>query len=437
MRKFIKVFVAMVAVSMIAIGSTQFAKAVWPPESCLPVSEGTYNAAIAANEPAATYCFYNPDTSSYSSSLALYGSVDLNKISVAICLKNQKSQEIFREHFKNIFRGRRIDPRENLFIISANDLRELSEKMALFTKYSPSDPDEIYQNWCTENLFFCSNLRAGMNRHSRDIDLKFRVKIRILMRALGRGFELGKTLRVYKDSATSEIYWGSYDYWSDIDEVFDASSGEWINIQSGPNRRARRSSAASDAAAESSDTSRPSRRSRRSSAAPVAAAESGDAPRPNKRSRRSSAASDAAAESGDAPRPSRRARRSPAAPVAAANSSDTSRPNKRSRRSSAAPVAAANSSDMPGSSEESESVAPLTNPQTLCCESYMDYYDSFIPYLWRHEDDENKAFELFPHSPRRCDDFPELFPTFPYMDDLGLYPVFPETEDILRISRHY
>ena len=368
MRKFIKVFVAMVAVSMIAIGSTQFAKAVWPPESCLPVSEGTYNAAIAANEPAATYCFYNPDTSSYSSSLALYGSVDLNKISVAICLKNQKSQEIFREHFKNIFRGRRIDPRENLFIISANDLRELSEKMALFTKYSPSDPDEIYQNWCTENLFFCSNLRAGMNRHSRDIDLKFRVKIRILMRALGRGFELGKTLRVYKDSATSEIYWGSYDYWSDIDEVFDASSGEWINIQSGPNRRARRSSAASDAAAESSDTSRPSRRS---------------------------------------------------------------------RRSSAAPVAAANSSDMPGSSEESESVAPLTNPQTLCCESYMDYYDSFIPYLWRHEDDENKAFELFPHSPRRCDDFPELFPTFPYMDDLGLYPVFPETEDILRISRHY
>ena len=391
MRKFIKVFVAMVAVSMIAIGSTQFAKAVWPPESCLPVSEGTYNAAIAANEPAATYCFYNPDTSSYSSSLALYGSVDLNKISVAICLKNQKAQEIFREHFKNIFRGRRIDPRENLFIISANDLRELSEKMALFTKYSPSDPDEIYQNWCTENLFFCSNLRAGMNRHSRDIDLKLRVKIRILMRALGRGFALGKTLRVYKDSATSEIYWGSYDYWSDIDEVFDASSGEWINIQSGPSRRARRSPAAPVAAAESSDT----------------------------------------------PRPSRRARRSPAAPVAAANSSDTSRPSRRSRRSSAAPVAAANSSDMPGSSEESESVAPLTNPQTLCCESYMDYYDSFIPYLWRHEDDENKAFELFPHSPRRCDDFPELFPTFPYMDDLGLYPVFPETEDILRISRHY
>ena len=127
MRKFIKILVAMVAVSMTAIGSIQSAKAVWPPavwppERRLSVDEATYNFMITANEPVATYCFYNPDTLGHIDSLTLHGYDDVNpNKTVAICLKTQEAQRRFREHFEDRFRDLHIDSRENLFIISVGD----------------------------------------------------------------------------------------------------------------------------------------------------------------------------------------------------------------------------------------------------------------------------------------------------------------------------
>lgn len=247
MKKIIKIFAAMAAAFMVTTSLERSAKAVWPSRDCPLISKEEYDAACRANSAIATCCFYNPDEIfqlgdvNYRSLAVPSDTItDPNRAFVAICLKNEKAREIFIEYFKSKFGEliNLIDPRENLFIISFADLKELNGKIAIYNECASFETSSIDEEWCIEEVLAASHLRSGVKEGFIRISPFFRAKARVIA-SFVRNFKPGDTFRVRRATPEEEINRNVFDRWSDMDELFDIRSGNWVDTQTRPVKRPR------------------------------------------------------------------------------------------------------------------------------------------------------------------------------------------------------
>ena len=223
MRKFVKIFTAMVAVGMIVMNAMQCAKAVWPTESRrllapkLTLTEDvlypTFESALRESRAAATYCFYNPDAPrdyyrgrDVLAAPSITPDSNAKKIPVAIRLLNDAAKEAFREYIQSEFISEvyalknpfevveasesrlQIHPYENVFIISFDDLNKLSSTIALYTRNGiPGKPALREKGWCWDRVLRKSCVQARWAGDPRCTPPEiYLAKARVLMKGLER-----------------------------------------------------------------------------------------------------------------------------------------------------------------------------------------------------------------------------------------------------------
>lgn len=273
MKKFVRFFSGVISGFMCAVIAMPTTEAMWSSTRCRLQSpapledqlEGPFRRALESGEAAATYCFFYPHASRYGIEMPMEYPTgkSFENIPVAICLRNEKAKEVFRNYFlakedptfaavlksgepredvvlpvdprKNVYVPvdqcesvfvsvdprenvvKPVDPRENVFVISLADLNNMAypdsapgsvPKIALFTRNGILG-DSIYRDyaWSWEEVIEKSTLRAEWNRAmaAEEPELRLRVKIRIMMKGLS-WYAVGETTRALHSGKTTEMH---------------------------------------------------------------------------------------------------------------------------------------------------------------------------------------------------------------------------------------
>ena len=234
MKKFVRFFSGVISVLMVAMVAMPGTNAMWPSAGCRLQSPARledqlqypFNRALASGAAAATYCFFNPHSGQFGieTPMEYPRAKRLEDIPVAICLKNDKAKEVFRNYFlakeDQTFAqvlNNSVDPRENVFVISFADMNNMAypdsspssePKLALFTRNGILG-DWGYRDtvWSWAEVIEKSTLRAEWNSAAAggNIDLCFRAKIRVLMKGLPR-YAVGETTRALYGGKTTEMH---------------------------------------------------------------------------------------------------------------------------------------------------------------------------------------------------------------------------------------
>ncbi len=242
MKKIVKLFLTVFTIWIGFIFTIPLVGAIWPPKDCMfvntKISESQMydmcEEALFEELAVATYCFFNPTNEGFYCQQPKFLAhpkvgTSLNRIPVAIYLPSEDAKVAFRTYFQdksdhsiNDIIKSKVDPGENVFIISFKDLNEIAKKgsINLYTRNGViGGLNDVHWSW--KAVIYKTHLLAGW----RDADtaawqlptIDQRRKVRVLMSEL-TGLKVGQTIRIKTANIATEIGLWS-DRWTGRDVI--------------------------------------------------------------------------------------------------------------------------------------------------------------------------------------------------------------------------